>query len=222
MENIYQNSMGSLMSKVFMKMSLGLLITAVTSFALYSSGLYYTIIMTMPMISLILLLVQIGLTISMSRSLTKDSPAQSMYMMFIVYSVLMGFTMAGLGYAYSLGQISVAFIISAMYFVCLAIIGKTTKLDLSKVGTLCVVGLFAMIISQMFMLLFHVGADTRLWSIVGLLLFTGITAWDIQKMNRFAYGYDEEKLSIYFALELYLDFINIFVYILRLLGNHKD
>lgn len=222
MENIYQNSMGSLMSKVFMKMSLGLIITACTSALLFSSGIYYTIMTTMPMASLIFLFIQIGLTVSMSRSLTKDSSASSMHVMFIIYSVLMGFTMAGLGYAYSLGQISVAFLVSAIYFICLAIIGKTTKLDLSKMGTLCVIGLLAMIVSQLFMTLFGFSADTRLWSIVGLLLFTGITAWDIQKMNRFGYGYDEEKLSTYFALELYLDFINIFIYILQLLGNHKD
>ena len=84
-----------------------------------------------------------------------------------------------------------------------------------------------MIISQAVMLLFGVSFDTRMISIVGLLLFTGITAWDIQRMNKILYlsngdVVSQEKIAIYMALELYLDFLNIFLYILRLLGYNRD
>lgn len=146
-----------------------------------------------------------------------------MTMMFAGYSVLMGFTMAGLGFTYSLGQISAAFVISTVYFSCLAIIGKTTNIDLSRIGAVCIVGLLAMIITQLIFALLGTAMDVRLWSTIGLLLFTGITVWDIQKIVRMPTPYtSEEKFSIFFALELYLDFINIFMYILRLLGNKKD
>ena len=75
--------------------------------------------------------------------------------------------------------------------------------------------------------LFGVSFDTRMISIVGLLLFTGITAWDIQRMNKILYlsngdVVSQEKIAIYMALELYLDFLNIFLYILRLLGYNRD
>ena len=84
-----------------------------------------------------------------------------------------------------------------------------------------------LIISQAVMLLFGVSFDTRMISIVGLLLFTGITAWDIQRMNKILYlsngdVVSQEKIAIYMALELYLDFLNIFLYILRLLGYNRD
>jgi len=92
---------------------------------------------------------------------------------------------------------------------------------------ICVIGLTVLIISQAVMLLFGVSFDTRMISIVGLLLFTGITAWDIQRMNKILYlsngdVVSQEKIAIYMALELYLDFLNIFLYILRLLGYNRD
>ena len=130
--------------------------------------------------------------------------------------------MTSLAYCYSAGQIGAAFGISAIYFACLAIVGKTTKIDLSKVGNICWIGLLAMIISQLFFMIFRVSMDVRLWSVIGLLLFTGLTAWDIQKMNYLLNGYEDEKISIYMALQLYLDFLNIFLYILQLIGNRDN
>ena len=95
-------------------------------------------------------------------------------------------------------------------------------MDLSKVGNICLIGLIAMIFSQFFFMLFRVSMDVRLWSVIGLLLFTGLTAWDIQKMNYMLNGYVDDKISIYMVLQLYLDFLNIFLYILRLLGRRDD
>ena len=158
----------------------------------------------------------------MGRQLSRNTPASSMKTMFIIYSLTMGINMTSLAYCYSAGQIAAAFGISAIYFACLAIIGKTTKMDLSKVGNICLIGLIAMIFSQFFFMLFRVSMDVRLWSVIGLLLFTGLTAWDIQKMNYMLNGYEDEKISIYMALQLYLDFLNIFLYILRLLGRRDD
>jgi uncharacterized protein len=224
MENFYQNtfSNNTTLSKAFQNMSIGLFITAITSFVAYSSGLYYTVVSSFPMIGILLLIVQVVLTFTMSRSLNSTTSVGSMRAQFFVYSLMMGFTMASLGYAYSLGQISAAFLVSAIYFICLAIVGKTTKKDLSKLGTICTVALFALVITQLLLTLFRVSMDVRLWSIVGLLIFTGITAWDIQKLDRMSYGLTNDKLAIYFALELYLDFINIFLYILRLMASRSN
>ena len=85
------------------------------------------------------------------------------------------------------------------------------------------VGLFVLIITQCFMMLFRVNMDIRLISIIGLLIFTGITAWDVQRMNRLLIQSDgsvieQEKIAIFMALQLYLDFLNIFLRILQLIG----
>ena len=220
--NNYSNSVSTnSLYKVYSWMMVGLGITAITSALLYASGIFMFIIQ-IPMISLLLFIVQISLTISMGRQLSRNTPASSMKTMFIIYSLTMGINMTSLAYCYSAGQIAAAFGISAIYFACLAIIGKTTKMDLSKVGNICLIGLIAMIFSQFFFMFFRVSMDVRLWSVIGLLLFTGLTAWDIQKMNYMLNGYEDEKISIYMALQLYLDFLNIFLYILRLLGRRDD
>ena len=220
--NNYSNSVSTnSLYKVYSWMMVGLGITAITSALLYASGIFMFIIQ-IPMISLLLFIVQISLTISMGRQLSRNTPASSMKTMFIVYSLTMGINMTSLAYCYSAGKIAAAFGISAIYFACLAIIGKTTKMDLSKVGNICLIGLIAMIFSQFFFMFFRVSMDVRLWSVIGLLLFTGLTAWDIQKMNYMLNGYEDEKISIYMALQLYLDFLNIFLYILRLLGRRDD
>ncbi|WP_295568298.1 Bax inhibitor-1/YccA family protein [uncultured Holdemanella sp.] len=220
--NNYSNSVSTnSLYKVYSWMMVGLCITAITSALLYASGIFMFIIQ-IPMISLLLLIVQISLTISMGRQLSRNTPVSTMKTMFIIYSLTMGINMTSLAYCYSAGQIAAAFGISAIYFACLAIIGKTTKMDLSKVGNICLIGLVAMIFSQLFFMLFRVSMDVRLWSVIGLLLFTGLTAWDIQKMNYMLNGYEDEKISIYMALQLYLDFLNIFLYILQLVGRRDD
>ena len=146
-----------------------------------------------------------------------------MKVMLIIYAICMGVSLSTIGFAYDLQTIGIAFIVSAVYFICLALIGTTTKKNLGSIGYLCFIGLFVMIITQLFMMLLHVSMDVRLLSILGLLLFTGITAWDIQRMNQLLIQSDgsviqQDKISIFMALQLYLDFLNIFLRILQLLG----
>ena len=130
----------------------------------------------------------------------------------------MGVSLTSIGYVYDVATIGTAFLVSAVYFISLAVIGTTSKKDFTSFGSLCMIGLFVLIITQCFMMLFRVSMDVRLWSVIGLLLFTGLTAWDIQKMNYMLNGYEDEKISIYMALQLYLDFLNIFLRILQLIG----
>lgn len=209
----------------FMWMFGGLLLTAATSFLLYSSGFFLRMLYSMPMLSLILAIAQIALVIGFSAAANKAT-AQGMKVLFLLYSVTLGISMTSLAYVYNFGSIAIAFTVAAVYFGCLVIIGFTTKRDLTKVGTLMIAGLIALVITQLVMMLFRINMDTRLISIIGLLLFTGITAWDVQRMHKTLYitqndSMMQEKMSIYFALELYLDFINIFLYILRLIGNNS-
>lgn len=221
-----QVTMQRSITRSFLWMAAGLLITGLTSAFLYSSGIFLLILVRMPMLSWILALVQIGLVVGFSASMQRAS-ASTMKLLFVLYSITLGFTLTSLAFVYSLSTIALAFFVSALYFGCLAFIGLTTKRDLTKLGSLCMVALFALVISQIFFTIFRVGMSVRLYSILGLLIFTGVTAWDMQRMKQVLRLNDgswvsQDKLSIFFALELYLDFINIFLYILRLIGIRSN
>lgn len=209
-------------------MALGLLITAVVAYGLYASGLLLVILNRMPFLVYGSLIIQLILCFSFSAAM-RSSSSTSIKVMFIIYAITMGFSMSSLGYAYGAGTIGIAFGVSALYFISLAVIGTTTKRDLTSIGSICFVGLIVLVITQLFMMLFGISSDVRLYSIIGLLLFTGITAWDVQRMNSLLVMSDgnmieQEKIAIFMALELYLDFINIFLYILELIGigSSKD
>lgn len=227
-ENYYypQEILRKSITKTFAWMTLGLLVTAITSYFCYSTGWYLYLIYKIPMMSLIFMLLQIGLVIAFQAAMYRAN-STGMKVLFLVHSFTMGISLTSILFVYSSGVITVAFLISALYFACLALVGMTTKKDLTNIGVVCVTGLLVMVLSQAIMMLFRVSIDTRMISIIGLLIFTGITAWDMQRMNKLLVMNDgdvitSEKISIFMALELYLDFINIFLYVLRLLGRNRD
>lgn len=207
--------------KTYTWMFFGVLLTALTSFLMYTTGLYYYFCVgPMP---LLLVLVQFGIAFGFSGAM-RSTTSTTMKVLFIIFAVTMGISLTSIGIVYQLGTIFIAFLVSAVYFLCLVAIGMTTRRDLSSIGTICIAGLLALIVTQVVLMLFRVGMSTRLISIIGLLLFTGITAWDVQRTNQImanTSGMTQEKFAIFMALELYLDFINIFLYILRLLGNNN-
>ncbi len=208
----------------YLWMGLGLLVTAVVSILMFSSGLYFQIAYRMPGLMFFMLIVQLGLVIGFGFAMNKAS-ASTLKAMFLLYAVTMGINLTPIAYSYRLGTIGLAFMVSAVYFFCLVLIGKTTKKDMTNIGMICLGGLIAMIIASIIMM-FTGHGDSILLSIIGLLLFTGITVYDVQRAERYLStpnGFIEaEKISIYMALQLYLDFINIFLYIVRILGSRKN
>lgn len=214
------------LTKVYGWMGIGLALTGLTSTVLYTTGWFLQLIQTVPAMAMILLVAQVVLVLAFSFGANKLS-ATGMKIVYLLYALTLGFTMTSLAYVYDLGTISLAFLITAVYFFCLVAVGMTTNLDLSKIGVICMIGLIAIILSQILMMIFHVSLDTRLMSIFGLLIFTGLTAYDVQRANVILSGLDnagqqQEKMVIYMALQLYLDFINIFLYIVRILGSRRD
>ncbi len=222
---ISSHSLKNKLTKSFAWMFLGVLLTGIVATFTYASG-FLMVLMNIPFLYLFLIFFPIVLCLFFGKAMQASS-SSAIKVMFILYALSMGISMASLGLSYNLGVIGIAFGVSSFYFLCLVLIGLTTKRDLSKIGTLCMVGLFAILISQIFLALFHVNYSVRFYSILGLLIFTGLTAWDVQKMNQvltFSNGQvvEQEKMSIYFALQLYLDFVNIFLYILRLVGSKNN
>lgn len=213
------------MLRTFTWMFLGVLLTFATAFIVANVSAFSFLYSSFPIL-IVLIVAQFGVVIALSARLFKIKETTAK-VLFIAYSIITGITFSTLGAMYVPGDIVMAFLAATIFFGCLVVIGATTKADLTKLGVICIAGLFAMIIFQMISFLFNWGMDSTMLSIVGLVLFMGITTWDIQKAKKL-YALNEndpavlKKLSIYSALELYLDFINIFLYILRILGNSRD
>ncbi len=209
------------MAKTFSWMFAGVFITFLVAAFLNFSGLVYNLL-TLPVL-LAIIIAQFGLVIALSARVMKIS-YQAAIGLFLVYSVVMGFSLSTIALVYEAETIIMAFMVAAIYFGSLAVIGYTTKVDLSKIGSVCFVGLILLVIFGLFSLFFNLEAYTTIYCVIGLIVFTGLTAWDTQKAKKL---YKENAtdiqranaLSIYSALELYLDFINIFLYILRLMNK---
>ncbi len=224
MEAYSQTGLSRHMTKTFAWMALGLFITFVVASITFATGFLEQILSASPFMFVVIVVAQLGVVIALGARINKASVTTTR-VLFIAYSILTGITLSSLSYSFNLESITVALLATVIYFVSLVIIGYTTKIDLSKVGSICMVGLFALIIYNVIGgLIFGLSTDSLLYSAVGLLIFTGLTAWDAQKAKKLYIANEGNeamvaKLSIYSALELYLDFVNIFIYILRLVGN---
>lgn len=229
MEMYSQQMLGSTfkkyMTSVYLWMFLGIFITFATAYAFGTNTSLLYMLVSIPMIDWILLIAQFGIVIAVSARLMKLN-VTTVKVLFVVYSIVTGISFSYLPLVFGIRSIFSAFLVTSIFFGCLAVIGHTTNKDLTKIGTFCIAGVFAMLMYSLLAMLFKWNVNTFIYSIVGLVLFIGLTAYDVQKMKRYylMFGADEvalSKMSIYSALDLYLDFINIFLYVLRLIGN-KD
>ncbi|MDQ0359835.1 Bax inhibitor-1/YccA family protein [Breznakia pachnodae] len=221
-----KTSLQSHMTKTFLWMFAGLAVTfGVAAYINSNNQLMYDIYSS-SYLWIVMMVAQFGVVIALAARITKMKPMTAR-ILFFAYAALTGVTFSVLGLTYELGTIGLAFAMAALYFGSLAVIGFTTKRDLSKIGTIAIAALFAMIVYSFITMIFGLSMNIFVYSIIGLVVFAGLTAWDVQKMKKLYYAYEGDEqmlnnLSIYSAFELYLDFINIFLYILRILGNNRD
>lgn len=214
-------SLNSVLTNTFFRMFLGLLASAIAAIYTYSSGLYIKIIMGSGFG--ILAFVEIAVVLVFSLLFKKLSPTV-VTVLYFAYAFLNGFTLSVIFAVYEITSISYAFFGTAALFGILAYIGKNTNKDLTKFGTILTVALLVGIILTI--INFFIGSsmlDIVLnWAI--LFIFLGLTVYDTQKIIKMheAGFVEEEKLYIYGAMELYLDFINIFLRILRLFGKRRN
>ena len=217
------------LSGVFGWMFLALSITAVTSWLFAGSeqliALLYNAQGGMTLLGWIVLLAPFGFVLWMSAGYQRMA-ASTMALVFVIYSILMGMSLSFVFLAYTGTSIATTFLITAGMFGVMAVTGYTTKTDLTKFGSIMmmgVVGLFIAMIVNMFMQ--SSGMDYII-SFLGVLIFTGLTAYDVQKLKRIGSGAvagteNTRKLTIMGALTLYLDFINLFLFLLRFFGNRR-
>jgi FtsH-binding integral membrane protein len=208
-----------------MQMAAALSITGLVAYFLSQSVAFWQILAENMSLIWVIFIAQIGLVIWLSARITKMSMT-SATLLFILYSVLMGVTMSTIFMVYTMGSIASVFFITAGMFLAMSLIGYFTRLDLTRLGSLLFMALIGVVIASVVNI--FLGSETLYWiiSYVAVVLFVGLTAYDTQKIKEMLaeYGQADEmghKLALYGALTLYLDFINLFLYLLRIFGDRK-
>lgn len=213
-------------TKTFGWMFLGLLVTFGTAIAFSAGGgLYYLLTLGMPAV-FALCIAELVLVMVLSARLGKMSIAGARGL-FFAYAILNGVTFSAVFFAYDVQILLSVFALTALYFGALAAYGWLTKRDLSGLGTILGFSVLFLLVFWVLSMFLPLGAFERIICFIGLAVFMGCTAYDTQRIKHLhaEYGEDYEmskKASIFAALQLYLDFINIFLYILRLLGRRSN
>lgn len=215
-------------AKTYGWMFLGLLLTFTTASLLYmglASGMTILYSLYGKVGSIVTLVAQLGLVVYFSARFTKYSVATAKAI-FIAYSILTGVTFSILFLVYQLTSIVLAFGVAALFFGVMAAAGLITKRDVSGLRPIVLIGLVALIVMELISLLFHLDGFDTMICFLGIAIFMGITTYDAKRTKDLYYAFQTqdvmlEKVAIYSALELYLDFINLFLYLLRLFGKRK-
>ncbi|MBQ9672732.1 MAG: Bax inhibitor-1/YccA family protein [Prevotella sp.] len=215
-----------LMRKVYLWMSLALVITGFTAFYVATSESLLTLIYGNKIVFWVVALAPLALVFVLSAGIQKLSLTAAT-LVFVLYSVLMGASLSSIFLTYSTGSIAQTFFVSAATFGTMAFYGYVTKKDLTSWGRLFFMALLGLIIA----LVVNIFLDSSLLEIgiscFGVIIFVGLTAYDSQNIKNMLLQAPDasesmQKIALMGALTLYLDFINLFLYLLRLFGNSRD
>ena len=212
------------LSKVYGWMFLGLLLTAGTAVAVASSPTLIETLILNRGLFYIMLFAQLGLVFYLSARVNKMAPLTAAAL-FLVYSALVGVTSSIIFLIYTGSSIVSAFVIASGMFGALALFGTYTKRSLAGVGQFMFMGLIGLILAMVVSLFWFNSALDFVISVVGVVVFTGLTAWDAQRLKHMAVALPDGRVGSYAvvgALSLYLDFINLFFFILRLMGGRRN
>ena len=215
----------ALMRKVYVWMSLALLITGMTAYYVTTNQVIMNAILTSRVLLYGLFAVELALVIIVSAAINRLSVLTAT-LMFLLYSVLNGATLSVIFLVYQLSSIATVFFITASTFGTMALIGYTTKKDLSSIGRILTMSLIGLVIATLVNIFIKSDGLTMILSYIGVLVFVGLTAWDSQKikqMLRQATDVDDgtKTIALLGALSLYLDFVNLFLYLLRIFGRRR-
>ena len=216
-----QRYVAGVMRKVYGKMTLGLLATALTSFLMLSSPAMLNLLFSARATIWLLFAAELGLVIYLSARIDKLSNGTATAL-FYAYSILNGVTLTPIFLAYTGVSIATTCAITAGTFGAMTIFGYVTRQDLSKFGSFLFMALIGLIVCALVNLFLHSSTMDLLISCAGVLIFVGLTAWDTQAIKRMSAQADPSmmgKVATMGALTLYLDFINLFLYLLRFFGN---
>jgi len=215
-----------LLRRVYMWMTFGVLVTTILALLTVTTPALQSLLF-IPGVVWGALIAEFVLVVVLSAAINRLSTAAA-GLIFIGYAALMGFSLSAIFFVYTLGDISAAFLSATALFATMTFIGFVTKADLTKLGTYLFVGLIGLIVAMFLNFFLRSSALELIVSLVGVVIFTGLTAYDTQKISRLAadpklqeQGAMLGKISILGALTLYLDFLNLFLFLLRLLGRRR-
>ncbi|MCL2141499.1 MAG: Bax inhibitor-1/YccA family protein [Methanimicrococcus sp.] len=225
-----ENSGNQFLSKVYLWMFIGLLLTAVASFGVLSSpslmsffiesGLFY-----------ILIFVELAIVILLSWRI-KSMSSSTATLAFIFYSVISGITLTPILFFYTESSIFLVFLTTSGMFIGMSLFGYFTKKDLSGIGRFLIMALIGLVIAMILnIILYMIAPETAILvsfglSVVAVLIFAGLTAYDTQNIKKIGQTIDHndpfaQNLAIIGALKLYLDFVNLFIHLLKLFGKRR-
>lgn len=216
------------MANVFAYMFVGLGLTGFTAWYFADSGLIFEYLIdpatgSYSPLMWVVMFAPLGLVFLMGLGYNKLS-AMAMLLVFIAFAVINGISFSTIFLRYNLGDIYKAFGSASVVFGLMSVVGYTTQTDLTKMGNILRIGVIALVIAMLINMFMQSGPLDYIISVIGVIIFTGLTAYDVQKLKRIGEGVEmgeasTKKLAIYGALDLYLDFINLFLFLLRLFGS---
>ena len=212
------------LSKVYGWMFLGLLLTAGTAVVVASSPALIETLVLNRILLWVLLIAQVGLVFYLSARVDKVSPVTAA-VLFMLYSAMVGITSSVIFLVYTSSSIVSAFVIAGGMFGTMAVFGTLTKRSLAGVGQFMFMGLIGLILASIVSIFWFNDVLMFVINVVGVLVFTGLTAWDAQRLKQMAVALPDGRVGSYAvvgALSLYLDFINLFFFILRLMGGRRN
>ena len=212
-----------LMRKVYVWMTLALVITGITAYGVANSPAIQQMIFGNPVVMWVLIIAELGLVFGVSAGINRLSLTTAT-LLFILYSVINGAMLSTVLLVYTMSSVATVFFITAGTFAAMALVGYTTKTDLSGMGKILFMALIGLIIATIVNLFVKSSGLEMILSYVGVLIFVGLTAWDSQKIKQMMLEAPDasegmQKLALLGALTLYLDFINLFLYLLRIFGR---
>jgi FtsH-binding integral membrane protein len=218
----------SFIANVFSFMALAMIISGIASFWFASSGMVFNLIgdSGLNLLGWIVMLAPLGMVLVMNFAFNRLSYT-ALVALFIAYATVTGISLSFIFLVYALATIGKVFFITSALFGTMAVLGYTTKTDLTKMGSILGMALIGIIIASLVNMFMKSPAFDYIISCIGVLVFTGLTAYDVQKIKRIGAGVEygtaaSSKLSIMGALTLYLDFINLFLFLLRVFGGRRD
>ena len=221
-----QSVVATLFKSLYMQMAAALTITGLTAYFIASSPDMLATIFSNRSSVWILLFAQLGVVMWLSSRALRMSMAAAT-LLFILYSVLTGVTFSVIFLAYTGETIATTFFITAGTFLAMSIVGYVTRMDLTRIGSILFMLLIGVIIATVVNIFMH--SETIYWvtTYAGVVIFVGLIAFDTQKLKHIFMSMDSvdetsQKVALLGALTLYLDFINLFLFLLRILGRNRD
>lgn len=217
-----QTFINDVMIRAFMYMFIAVLLTAVVAMYTATSGLYMVLFNNLALLILIII-AEFAFVIAGNRQAARNSKVGSAVCLF-GYSIVNGLTLSTIFLAYNLQFVTFVFLVTSLMFGITAVIGAMTKKSLASWGSYLLMGLIGLILVMIVNIFVKSSGLDMLLSVVGVLIFVGLTAYDTQKIKVMAAmntGYEMSVLGLWGALSLYLDFINLFLYLLRFFGNRN-